>query len=669
MTPVDGRADGVDRPMTVPYGAWPSPVTAARLVEGSATVREVRVDGDDVWWDEVRPDEGGRTQLVRCRPGDELVDVLPAGWNVRTQVHEYGGGAWAVRAGVLVFSHWDDQRLYRFAVGVDGEPVPISPDPDRPRGLRYADACWFDDGWLICVRESHGVRGEAVNEMVAVPLDGSAVDDPARIRVLVSGHDFVSSPRMSGLLAWTAWDHPRMPWDGTELWVGVVEQDPEGAPTGVAGARRIAGGADESIVQPEWTGDRELLFLSDRSGWWNPWRDADEQPAPVAEVNGEIGGPQWVLGGRWFAPLTDGRLVCSITRQGVTGLCLVDADGRVTELDAPFTSVDQVVADGSGGVIVVAATATTEPAPVRCRFDGGGAVELTALRPPQDVGIGEGWISGPEPISFPSAGVRTAHALYYPPRNPTAEGPDGDKPPLLVLSHGGPTSAARARFDLARLFWTSRGFAVVDVNYGGSTGYGRPYRRLLDGAWGIVDVEDCIAAAGALAERGLVDPERLAIRGGSAGGFTTLAALTFHDTFSAGASHYGVADLEALARETHKFESRYLDGLVGPYPEAIEVYRDRSPVHHTDQLDRPLIVFQGLEDEVVPPNQAEMMVAALAAKGVPHAYVAFEGEQHGFRKAENIIRSLEAELWFYGRVFGFTPADAIAPVETAVGLG
>lgn len=655
-------------PQPIPFGAWPSPIAAARLVEGAASVNEVRVDGADVWWSESRPDEGGRNQLVRLSPDGTRVDVLPEGSNARTAAHEYGGGAWAVRGGVVVFSQWADQRLYRLEP--DGVPEPLTPEPSVPRGLRWADIDWLDDGWVVAVRESHEAGGEAVNELVAVPLDGSAVTDPGRVRVLVSGPDFVSSPRMGGVLAWTQWDHPRMPWDGTELWIGVVEHDQHGAPIGVSGARQVAGGPDESIVQPEWTADRQLLFLSDRTGWWNPWRDAGDVPEPVAEVQGEIGGPQWVFGGRWFAPLPDGRLACSVVHSGLTGLCVVEPDGTVLDVESDLTSVDHVVPaqDGSHDAVIVAASPTTETNVYRWRVGGAGPAHLTPLRPPRDPGLDPSWFSAAEPIEFPSAGGRVAHGLYYPPVNPTVSAPEAERPPLLVFTHGGPTSAARAQLDLAKQFWTSRGFAIVDVNYGGSTGYGRPYRRLLDDAWGLVDVEDCIAAARFLADDGRVDGERLAIRGGSAGGYTTLAALTFHDTFAAGASHYGVADLEALARETHKFESRYLDGLIGPYPKAVDVYRARSPILHTGGLDRPLIVFQGMEDEIVPPNQAEMMIAALAAKGVPHAYVAFESEQHGFRKAENIVRSLEAELWFYGRVFGFAPADDIAPVEGAVGL-
>jgi dipeptidyl aminopeptidase/acylaminoacyl peptidase len=530
--------------------------------------------------------------------------------------------------------------------------------------------------------------------------------------VLVSGPDFVGSPARHGAtLAWTQWDHPNMPWDETSLWVATIDRAEDGTPTGLSAERLVAGGSGESIVQPIWAPDGTLLFSTDRSGWWNPHRfdgasvtplitsivGGDEDRGPEDDdgvaratsdgVHAEIGGPAWVFGLRWIAPLASGRVACSITRDGLTGLAVIEPDGRLVDVPSPYTSVDQVVAgpDRTGAaetVVLVAASPVREAAPIQwtieptdpaagddtASLDALQSPALETLRPARDLGVGTEWFASPEPISFASAGGRTAHALYFAPTNPDVEPVAGDRPPLLVLSHGGPTSAARARLDLSRQYWTSRGFAVVDVNYGGSTGYGRAYRQELDGQWGIVDVEDCVAAAEHLAAEGHADGERLAIRGGSAGGYTTLAALTFHDAFAAGASHYGIADLGALARDTHKFESRYLDGLVGPYPEAKDVYEARSPIEHTDRLSCTLIVFQGLEDQVVPPNQAEMMIAALAAKGVPHAYVPFEGEQHGFRKAENIVRALEAELWFYGRVFGFDPADQIEPVPGAVGL-
>jgi dipeptidyl aminopeptidase/acylaminoacyl peptidase len=671
----------------IPYGAWPSPITAARLVEGAAGVGEIRADGADVWWSEQRPAEGGRAQLVRRTPDGERHDILPdfdpnegPVWNARTAVLEYGGGAWAVRDGVAVFANWADQRLYR--VAPDQLPTPLTPEPSVARGWRWSEPTWLDDAWLVCVRESHepdavAAHGEATNELVAVPLDGSAAADRTRVRVLVSGPDFVLTPTVAGdRLAWIAWDHPRMPWDGTELHLATVDRDDDGTPIALREVQVAAGGPEESVVQPGFTAAGDLVFCTDRTGWWNPWRlraggGSVEPVRAGAGVEAEIGGGLWVGGLRWWAELGDGRLVASATANGAAGLVTIALDGTCTSLDTGFTEIAQVVASGDGrSALVVAASPTTEAAPYRVTVGAGAepSADLDLLRPHRDLGLGDGWFSVPTHVSFGSAGGRRAHALHYPPTNPEVAAPAGERPPLVVMIHGGPTSAARHRLDLAKQFWTSRGFAVVDVNYGGSTGYGRPYRRLLDQAWGIVDVEDAVAAAEHLVAEGLVDGDRLAIRGGSAGGFTTLAALCFHDTFAAGASQYGVADLAALAADTHKFESRYLDGLVGPWPEAEATYVERSPVHHTDGFDRPLIVLQGSEDEVVPPNQAEMIVDALAAKGVPHAYVLFEGEQHGFRRADSIVSALEAELWFYGRVLGFDPADDLDPVPGAVGL-
>jgi dipeptidyl aminopeptidase/acylaminoacyl peptidase len=495
-----------------------------------------------------------------------------------------------------------------------------------------------------------------------------------------------------------------MPWDGSELRSALVTRDDAGDPVGLGPSVLVAGGAHESVVQPGFTRHGDLVFCTDRTGWWNPWRvEADRigvlGPEPVLAGGGaevEIGGPLWVGGLRWWAELADGRLLVTARHHGADHLAVIGSDGVLAELDAPFTEVDQVVANDAGDVVaVVAASPVAEPAPhlvslsdrAEDEVDDYGdrtTLELERLRPHRDVGLGFDWISVPRHVTFGSTDGRVAHALVYPPTNPTVRAPAGERPPLVVMVHGGPTSAATHRLDLGKQYWTTRGFAVVDVDHGGSTGYGRPFRRLLDGEWGVVDVEDAVAAARFLAgtpsgdgttdddgadEVGVTaDPDRLAIRGGSAGGFTTLAALCFHDTFSAGTSRYGVADLAVLAQDTHKFESRYLDGLVGPWPSASGAYEARSPLHHTEGFRVPLLVLQGADDRVVPPNQAEMIVAALVERGVPHAYVLFEGEGHGFRRADSIVRALEAELWFYGRVFGFTPADPIAPLDGAVGL-
>jgi len=532
------------------------------------------------------------------------------------------------------------------------------------------------------VREHHppgGGPADVVNEVVVIDTTGELAP-----RALVSGPDFVSDPRISpdgARLCWLQWSHPDMPWDGTELCVAGLRATDIGPalahPQVVAGRPDAAPGGHgdgESVSGPQWAEDGSLWFASDRSDWWNLYRWVPPGPGgtpgegtvePMVRMDAEIGVPQWVFGQSRYAFLSGGRTVFAYVQDGLEHLAVRLPDGTVTDLDVPYTSFGSVQADGDRTVFI-GASATAEPAVVAVTVDAAGAAgEREVLRPPRDLGIGEGWFSAPEPISFPTSGGRTAHALFYPPTNPEVAPPPGEAPPLLVMIHGGPTSAARPMLQLGTQYWTSRGFAVVDVNYGGSFGYGRAYRNQLRGQWGVVDLDDCEAAARWLGEQGRADPTRLCIRGGSAGGYTTLAALAFRSTFAAGASHFGVADLEALATETHKFESRYLDGLIGPYPARRDLYLERSPIHHVEGFDRPLIVLQGLEDEVVPPNQAEMIVDALRAKRVPVAYVTFEGEQHGFRQAANIRRALEAELSFYAQVFGFStpPGEAIEPVE------
>lgn len=651
---------------TTSYGAWPSPITTELVTRAAAGISEVRVDPSDgsVWWAESRPDEGGRVVVVRRDADGTVADRLPEGRSARTRVHEYGGASWWLHEGTLFWNDWADQRIWRLDPGAS-EPTALTPEPPVQHGWRYADGVVGPGGaWIVCVRERHVDPAgrpieEAVNEIVAVPTDGSG-----EVTVLVSGTDFVSSPRLSpdgARLAWLVWDHPRMPWDGTELWVSEVRA---GVLPHLVEPMYLAGGPDESLVQPEWSADGRLHVVSDRTDWWNLYRvDGPGLLHQLGPVEGEVATPPWVFGqSRYVLDGQRDRAVCVLSRDGTDHLAVV-ADGATTEVATAWTSLSSLRLLEDGTVVAVAASTGTETSVVRLDPSTGATVEV--LRPPRDLGLDPAWFSAPEPISFATSGGRTAHALYYPPANPDAVAPAGERPPLLVTIHGGPTSAARPQLSLSTQFWTSRGIAVVDVNYGGSTGYGRPFRRQLDGQWGIVDVDDCVAAATFLAERGDVDPDRLLIRGGSAGGFTTLAALAFRDTFAAGASHYGVADLMALATETHKFESRYLDGLVGPLPGSEAIYAERSPIQHLDGFDRPLIVLQGLEDEIVPPNQAEMIVEALAAKGVTVAYVTFEGEQHGFRQAPNIRRALEAELWFYGHVLGFDPADDIEPVPLA----
>jgi dipeptidyl aminopeptidase/acylaminoacyl peptidase len=669
----------------LPCGSWPTPLTSAVVVAGAGRPVEVRVDGADVFWAETRPEEGGRIQLARWTAGGP-VDLLPDGMNARTAVHEYGGAAWWVRDGVVWFTDWTDQRLYRLEPG--SAPVPLTPEPAVPRGDRYADGDVAPDGAsMVCVRERHPAGGRGAvdvrNEIVRL-----AADTPSEPDVLVSGPDFVAAPRLSRngrTLAWLHWDHPAMPWDASTL---VVRDLVTGEET------VVAGGPGESVSEPRWYPDGSLWFLSDRSDWWNLYRwppNADIEA--VVGIDAEIGVPAWTFGSARYAVLEDGRVVFARWRDGFDGLAVRHPDGTVTDLDLPFSAVSALRAEGADSVVVVAGTPVAEPGvhrielgpaphpiePVRSPSEpapwGHGderqqAAVVTDLRPPRDLGVDPGYLSVPEPVRFPSTDAagepRTAHALFYPPANPHYAVPAGEAPPLLVVIHGGPTAMAVPTLSVAVQYWTSRGFAVVDVNYGGSTGYGRRYREQLRGAWGVVDVADCLAVARHLADTGRVDAGRLCIRGGSAGGYTTLAALARHDTpFAAGANHFGVADLAALAAETHKFESRYLDGLVGPWPEAREVYAERSPISHVDRFARPLIVLQGSEDEIVPPAQSEMIVDALRAKGVPVAYLLFAGEQHGFRRSENIRRALDAELSFYGQVLGFAlpPDEGIEPVE------
>jgi dipeptidyl aminopeptidase/acylaminoacyl peptidase len=639
-------------PSGAPYGSWRSPISAADVASAGRRLAAPAIAADGaVWWAEGRPAEGGRVVLMRRPAGGEPEDVTPAEFNVRTRVHEYGGGAWALAAAdLVVFCNFSDQRLYRQRLGE--EPVAISPRPDADAALRYADMEITADGLsIVCVRESHG-EGEAENELVILPLDGSA--EPA---VLVSGRDFYSFPRVSpdgAWLAWTCWEHPNMPWDGTELWLAPLE-DPDDATL-------VAGGPDESVFQPAWDPEGRLHFVSDRDGWWNLFRDEGETVTQLTAEEADLGHAQWLFGGATYGFLEDGSIAVVRCDRGEERLFLLEPGSeRPRDLELPYTSFGFPVLATAGSTVAFAAASPARETAV-VRYD----VAAERLETVRDAGaepLADGLISIPRPIEFPTSDGETAHGFFYPPANDGFEAPRGELAPLIVQSHGGPTSHATPALDREFLFWTSRGFGVVDVNYRGSSGHGRAYRQRLRGGWGVLDTEDCIAATRHLAATGEADGARLAIRGGSAGGYATLCALVFHDEFATGASYYGVADTETLAEDTHKFESRYLDGLIGRYPEQRELYRERSPIHFVERLRVPVILFQGLEDEVVPPSQAETMVAALERNGIPHAYVAFAGEAHGFRRAETEIRCLEAELYFYGRVLGFEPADELEPVE------
>jgi len=598
----------------------------------------------------MRPGEGGRLVVVRGPPGRPPSDVTPGGFNARTRVHEYGGGAYAVDAGTVWFSNFADQRLYRQEVAGPAQPI----TPQAP--LRYADAV-IDRSRrrMICVRDDHTAVGrEAVNTLVGLDLEGRG-----EARILAEGHDFYASPRLSpdgSQLAWLSWNHPNMPWDGTDLWLGAI-----GADGGVEGARRIAGGEGESIFQPAWSPGGSLYFVSDRSGWWNLYRWMGDHVQPVVRRAAEFGRPQWRFGMSTYAFAADQQLVCAIVENGVHRLVIIDAAaGTVETVPIPYTDVQPFVQAKGQDAFLVAGAADRPEAVVRVDLPTGRIEELGRA---SEIIIDPGFLSAPEPITFPTEGGRTAYAFHYPPRNREFAGPTGERPPLIVRSHGGPTGATGTAQDLNFQYFTSRWFALVDVNYGGSTGYGRAYRERLNGQWGIVDVDDCVHAARSLVERGLADPQRLAIAGGSAGGYTTLCALTFRDTFRAGANYFGLSELEAFVKDTHKFESRYLERLVAPYQERPERYRERSPIRFLDRLSCPVIVFQGLEDRIVPPNQSELIVDALRKKGLPVAYLSFAGEQHGFRQAATIQRCLEAELSFYAQVFGFRLGDPVEPVS------
>jgi dipeptidyl aminopeptidase/acylaminoacyl peptidase len=655
--------------MVKPYGTWPSPISAQTLAAQGLRLSGVSVSGDDIYWIEGRPAEGGRNVLVRLAADGRRLDLTPAGFNVRTRVHEYGGGAYLVDGATVYFSNFADQRVYR--IDIDGAHQPEALTPEG--SWCYADFA-MDPARrrLVCVREDHTVEGrEAVTTLVSIALPaegragatGAATFDGA-VHLLADGYDFYSTPRVrpdGRWLSWICWRHPRMPWDGTELWVGAIA--PDGSLTG---SRRVAGGDRESIYQPGWSPDGGLYFASDRDDWWRLYRVADPSGDAVEPVladppaEAEFGRPQWIFGTATWAFATPDRLVVSYTTRGQWRLGVIDVNAR-TLRDVPTSlEPDEWLAATATHAVLVAGSPTRADAVMRIDLNTGAETELCAS---STLTLDAAALSVPEPVEFPTGGGLTAHAFYYPPRSAACTAPVGERPPLIVIGHGGPIAAAQSTLDLKIQYWTSRGFAVADVNYGGSTGYGRAYRERLNGQWGIVDVADLINAAQYLVREGKADPDRLIIRGGSAGGYTVLVALTMHpEVFKAGASYYGISDLEVLASDSHKFESRCLDILVGPYPAERDTYRARSPIYFVDRLECALILLQGLEDKVVPPNQSEMMAEAARAKGCPVAYLAFEGEQHGFRRAETIIRSQEAELYFYGAVFGFTPADVLEPV-------
>ncbi len=702
------------------FGTWASPISAELVSTAGVKLGAVTHCAGAAFWAETRPQDDGRCTIVKATEGAEPVDLMAAPYNVRTRVHEYGGGAWWVDEQYLYFVHWNDQCLYRVAhnrnsANVGSKPEAITYPPASAQALRYADGCVTPDGqWVICVRESHSTESlHPTNDVVAIRnssvteerensrSDTSQNANSNTVRVLAQGADFYSTPRISPdgkYLCWIEWMHPQMPWDGTSLKVGLLDD----AMT-LQNVVSIAGNHNIAIMDATWASASEIIYTSDESGWWNLYAHdmnrcnsnleksaRTERKQLTHFTDQEVGTPAWVFGTQRFVVLkkpalakpgqtannqasneahSEVSLAMVVTAKAKDALVVRDPSGALKRIDTPFSTIHSIAADDNGGVVVHGQPETDQASIVGIHVSSTHPeTTVTTLRAAESLDFDRGWLSTAKAISFASQD-REAHAFYYAPTAPDHKGIAGELPPLIVMGHGGPTSHTNDGLKLAIQYWTSRGIAVVDVNYGGSSGFGREYRRLLNAQWGIVDVQDCVAAADYLAQQKQVDAKRMVIRGGSAGGLTVLRALQTSRSFAAGTSLYGVTDLALLAGDTHKFESRYLDGLLGgAYPEHKAIYEARSPINHTQDLDCPILVLQGDEDKVVPPNQSAAIVEAAAAKGLPHAYILFAGEQHGFRKSENVIRALQIELWFYSRVLGFEPADRISAPPEAVGL-
>jgi len=635
-----------------PYGSWGSPITSELYASAYVGLGEVQLKDGTVYWNELRPKEQGRYVVVELGSDGKTRDITPPGFNARTRVHEYGGGSYLVDKGTVYFSNYQDQRLYRQKPGSGPEAL------TSPVDVRYADGVMdHRRDRIISVREDHTVKGEAVNTIVAVDLDDRGSDE-----VLVSGNNFYSSPRLSPdghRLAYLTWNHPNMPWDGTELWVGKFDGDGK-----LVDSQRVAGGLRESVYQPEWSPEGRLYFVSDRTGWWNLYRANNGRAEPIYPLEAEFGGPQWVFRLSHYGFVSPREIVCIYTIKGGTHLARLDTvAGRLEEIPTPYSGGARQIRDiavGPDYAVFVAGSPVEAEAVVRLDLK---TQKLTVLRRSRNETVDARYLSMPRHVEFQTTNGLTAHSFYYPAKNHDYSAPAGEKPPLITICHGGPTGQTSTVLRYSIQFWTSRGVAVLDVDYGGSTGYGRPYRERLNGQWGVVDVDDCVNGARHLVQNGEADANRAVIEGGSAGGYTTMCALTFRDFFKAGASYFGISDLETFVGDTHKFESRYLDRLVGPYPEKKQLYHERSAINYVERVSCPMILFQGLEDKIVPPDQSEKFYKVLRDKGLPTAYLAFEGEQHGFRKSENIKRSIEAELFFLGKIFGFEPADQIEPVH------
>ncbi|WP_030175812.1 S9 family peptidase [Spirillospora albida] len=662
---------------TLPYGSWPSPISAADVARARLRLGFPTVAGDDVWWQETRPEEGGRTTVIHLK-GGHRTELLQAPWDARTRVHEYGGRSYlpisTPEGRAIVFSNYEDQRLHRLDEN-DPKPRPLTPEPAIPAGLRYADYVLSPDGTEIwCVCEGHiaptpagedgtgGTPGGIRRAIVAVPLDGSAADDARRIRELVSGAHFYANPAPSpsgSHLAWVQWSHPRMPWDGTEVRVAALEDG------GTVAPRTVKGGLTESALAPLWRDDESLYVISDWPGWWNIYQVGlhGESPQALYPAEEEFTGPLWELGGMPYARLGDGRLAV-LHGEGDLRLGVYDPDTLdLVHLEVPYGSwLPQLSADGTT-IVGIGGGPGVPPSVVRVDTATGRVEGLRRELP--DV-PDSAYLPEPRAERLEGPFGRPVHAYVFPPANPEAAAPEGELPPYVVFVHGGPTSHVTTALDLERAYFTSRGIGVIDVDYGGSTGHGRAYRERLRRQWGVVDVEDVVAAAQALVDGGIADPARLAVRGGSAGGWTTLAAVTRSDVFKAATSYFGISDLQSLAEATHDFESHYLFGLIGPLPGFERAYEERSPLTRADRTACPVLLLQGMDDPVVPPDQSERFAMALAAEKTPYAHLTFEGESHGFRRADTVVACLEAELAFYGQTLGFEPRG-VAPIELRTG--
>ncbi|MBM31498.1 MAG: peptidase [Chloroflexi bacterium] len=634
---------------TLKYGSWESPVKASLIAEGTPRnpLSEIIIDNNIIYWIESRPKENGRNVIVMKQNDNPPQDILPKHFNARNSVHEYGGGVYSVKNGIIYFTNWDDQRIYKIQ---NNEIKPITPKSQTNKSIRFSDLNISpDEKYLVCIMETHQ-ENSVKNEIVVIPTNGRS--EPKSI---LSGYDFYSSPRLNKngtKIAWICWEHPNMPFDSTELHIADFSSN------GIKNPQKITGGNNESVMQPKWHGN-QLFFISDRTGWWKINKFENNSSEIIIDDNADIAEAPWVFGLSNYS-ISENKLITSLVNGSKREIIVLNLEDNSEKRKSVAFSGIKYFSSNEKFTCFISGT-TTSPETVTksfSHFDNFEIIkELAGFTMPKNL------ISTPQNITFPTTNNSISYAWFYPAHNPEYRGPKDDLPPLIVISHGGPTSGSSSTLSLAIQYWTSRGISVVDVNYRGSSGFGKKYRDSLKGNWGIYDTDDCISAAKYLVGKKLVDQKKIAIRGGSAGGYTTLCALSFHNYFSAGASYYGVADAGELAKDTHKFESRYLDSLIAPYPKEKKLYEERSPIFYVDNIKCPVIIFQGEEDMIVPKSQAEEMVKALEKKKIPYTYQLYQGEQHGFRKTENIIRSLESELLFYGSIFGFTPADIIPPIN------